>query len=438
MENLNKDRVPLTKHVVDEFFEHVFTGEVAGLSNAKGLSYTLIYNLVHGRIHSLSVADYRRIFGEDPPRKEIARVNGHYFRSMVKLWLFLNDDVTEKDIYREYYRGKRSLKKIDYRIFTGSTKTVEAGLEKMMEKKFLDQGLDREEIMGWNQDLNMRVPRERRPYKQVKPLLDYLKKTLKANPSHLLNQQVKRYEAGELKSISGEIYDTLSDLKERTEKAIAAGSGLEIERLREEVYGKREGYVRFSEVAEELDFLRRYGRMGAKRYLGRGIGPYKKGKLKRIDSRRAEKIVKDCEVFIRNRDSLILGTLPGRHLRQKIKSLTSVLKKSMFTRISSGDDLLSEEGILMPEYHTSFQYEEDGDGFVSIERATFLWDMSKRAFDLLMANHMDKFRKIATYRERWLIPLKYLRETADRRGFSIIREKYEWLVKNFHRSGFTG
>ena len=186
MENFNIDRVPLTKNVVNDFFANVFKGEVAGLSNTTGLSYTLIYNLVHGRIHSLSVADYKRIFGEDPPRHEFARVNGRHFRSMVRLWLFLNDDVTEKDIYAEYYNDKRSLKKIDYRIFSGTTKTVEVGLERMMEKKFQKQGLDHEEIVEWIQDLDRHPRKDRQPYKKAKPLLEYLEKNLHVNPSCLL------------------------------------------------------------------------------------------------------------------------------------------------------------------------------------------------------------------------------------------------------------
>ena len=47
--------------------DNIFPGKVSELATVKGLSYTLIYNLVHGRIHSLSKSDYRRIFGEEPP-----------------------------------------------------------------------------------------------------------------------------------------------------------------------------------------------------------------------------------------------------------------------------------------------------------------------------------------------------------------------------------
>lgn len=427
MEKLNTDRVHLTKNVMSHFLENIYTGEVSSLSDAMGLSYTLIYNLVHGRIHSLSVADYRRIFGEDPPRRLFARVDGRYFRAMVELWLFLHDEITEKDLYREYYKGKRSLKKIDYRIFSGSTKTVEAGLEKMMERKFLEQGLDREEIMEWIQDLNLSQERERVPYEQAKPGLDYLQKHLDASPSYLLNQHIKRYESGKLKSISRKRYDSLVELKERTAKAVAAGSRLEMERIREEVYGGREGYILFSEVEEEIDFLRKHARKGPKRYLNRSIGPYKRGKLKRIDARRAHKILEDCDMIIRD-NRLVLGDLPRRYQRQRTNLLLSVLKKSMFDRISDGRGDLSEEGVLMPGYRTSIQYKEAGNGFVPIDQAARLWGMSERAFDLLIARHINLLKKIAQYREGWLLPEQYLKETANRKGFSIIKEKYEWLA----------
>ena len=53
------------------------------MSKDRGLSYTLIYNLVRGRIRTLSARDYKIIFGEDPPLQEIERVDGEYFRKMV-------------------------------------------------------------------------------------------------------------------------------------------------------------------------------------------------------------------------------------------------------------------------------------------------------------------------------------------------------------------
>ena len=111
----------------------------------RGLSYTLVYNLAHGRIRTLSARDYKIIFGEDPPLQETERVDGEYFRGMVKLWLFLNNEVSEADLYREFYPHKK-FRRVDYRIFTGDVKTVSMGVDKIMEQKFFDHGFDRDDI----------------------------------------------------------------------------------------------------------------------------------------------------------------------------------------------------------------------------------------------------------------------------------------------------
>ena len=94
-------RIELTPNMIERFHEEIFEGDVSEFSAHRGLSYSLIYNLVHGRINSLSAADYRRIFGEDPPEQETQRVSGEAFRGMVRLWLFLNEHATKKDLYAE-------------------------------------------------------------------------------------------------------------------------------------------------------------------------------------------------------------------------------------------------------------------------------------------------------------------------------------------------
>src|SRR4030042_4737537 len=138
-----KSRVVLTKEMLDDFFSRVFKGNVPELSATKVLTYDLVYNLVHGRIRSLSVGDYRAIFGVDPPRHAQKRVNARYFRGMVRLWLFLNNKATEADLYREFNKG-REFKKIDYRVFAGDkVRTVEARLERWMEQLFLSRGVRR-------------------------------------------------------------------------------------------------------------------------------------------------------------------------------------------------------------------------------------------------------------------------------------------------------
>ena len=136
-------RIEITEDRLKVFFEDIFKGDsVSKFSHSKGLPYSLVYNVVHGRIGSLSARDYRIIFGQDPPQEDVTRVDGAYFRGMVRLWLFLHRDVTEADLYKEFYPEKGN-GKVDYRIFTGKTKTVDARLETLMEAKFRAQGLDR-------------------------------------------------------------------------------------------------------------------------------------------------------------------------------------------------------------------------------------------------------------------------------------------------------
>ena len=98
VETSHPQRITLTDGIRRNFFDKIFHGTVSELATVKGLSYNLVYNLVHGRIHSLSKSDYRRIFGDEPPYQVPKRVDGAFFRDMVRLWLFLNDDVTESDL----------------------------------------------------------------------------------------------------------------------------------------------------------------------------------------------------------------------------------------------------------------------------------------------------------------------------------------------------
>ncbi|MGE5840108.1 MAG: hypothetical protein ACM34H_09250, partial [Deltaproteobacteria bacterium] len=175
-------RVAITKDIRDRLFAGDLKGEVSEISAHTGLPYGLIYNLVRGRIHSLSVAEYRRIFGEDPPVQELKRVRSEYFRGMVRLWMFLNHGVTERDLYREFYHGRRSLKKADYRLFSGATKTVEGRLEKAMEKKFLSQGLDRPQILSWIRELDRESGKKRVPYEEARSALRFVQQTLGVHP----------------------------------------------------------------------------------------------------------------------------------------------------------------------------------------------------------------------------------------------------------------
>jgi hypothetical protein len=128
-------------------------------------------------------------------------VDGTYFRAMVALWIFLNNKTTKSDLYLEFY-GENDPKKIDYRIFNGRTRTVEFRLEQIMEKKFFDNGLDRETLKMWIQEYTQFQPENRISYDVIRPVLLFLKKALNVNPTLILNQWFDRYETGKLKSFT--------------------------------------------------------------------------------------------------------------------------------------------------------------------------------------------------------------------------------------------
>jgi hypothetical protein len=422
-------RVQLTKEIRDRLFAGELKGDVSEVSAYTGLPYGLIYNLVHGRIRSLSIAEYRRLFGEDPPSQEQKRVNGDYFRGMVKLWVFLNDGTTEKDLYREFYSGRRSGKKIDYRIFSGATKTVETRIEKAMEEKFLSQGLDRLQVMQWVQELDRGPAKERVPYEAAKPVLRYLQETLGTHPSRLLRRGQAPYEKGKLKTISKELYGDLLALRRKSEKTLASGSRRELETLKEEVYGKRKDLVLFSEVEEDLEFLQKRAGRGAKKYLARSAGKYRRSVLKRIALRRAEKIREDCDRAVNENQDAPLRSLPSRHFAEKMGELILFLRSLVVHRMIAEKSFSLERVVMDPAYHPYEEYESGGHGFVTLQEAAAFLGMKQKAFDLLVAAHRDVFMRIMRYEGKWLIPDLYLKELSETLDFALIRAKYESLAK---------
>jgi hypothetical protein len=427
-------RIELTGEILKHFFDEVFSGEVAEFSSYKGLPYGLIYNLVHGRIGSISAADYRRIFGEDPPQQEPKRVNGEYFRGMVRLWLFLNDDASEKALYREFYGGKRSVKKTDYRIFSGFTQTVERKLEQKMEQKLVDQGLSPEEIQSWIRELDRNREGERVPFETLKPLLERLEESLKVHPTRLLNRWVAAYERGELKTVGHKIYRRLLELDRKAQEAVRRPSGFGFEKLREEIYGRRQGFVLFYEIEEELEFLKAWGRKSPKKYLGRSAGKYRRGILKRVASRRENKIREDCEKLIREQPMIPLKALPKRYRKKEGERLILTLQAILLARMVSEDRISLEREVMKPVYHTKTEYESGGYGFVNVQEAARIAGMSEKAFGLLMAEHSDVFKRIGRYDGIWSIPDLYLAEISRTEAFSLIRRKYEWLARKETRS----
>ena len=56
-------RIELTQEMMERFLDDIYRGDVSGFSAHKGLPDHLIYNLVCGRIHSLSAVGYRIFTG---------------------------------------------------------------------------------------------------------------------------------------------------------------------------------------------------------------------------------------------------------------------------------------------------------------------------------------------------------------------------------------
>jgi hypothetical protein len=416
--------------ITEEMFKNVLDlveGNVSEFARKTGLPYLLIYNLIHGRIKSVSALNFRRVFGVDPPFQPSQKTDGKYFRGMVRLWLSLNDRVTEKDLYQEFFPKRRSCN-VDYRIFSGKTKSVDIRLEQSMEQKFLDQGLERAEINQWIEELDESHDPARVPYETLKPALEYLKNVFQISPTHLLNQSPCRYDAGELRMISREKYESVLEIKKRADKALHSGSRFEIEKLREEISGKRKGMTLFSEIEDELEFLCNCGGKGQKRYLGRSVSYYKKSKLKRIASWRAQKIRADCDELVGNKPDLPVLLLPKRQKKRAVSRLVSSLKSLMVSKIMEDESMVYEKIILTPSYGKMETYKY-GDYMNMDETPTFL-RMRRKAFDLMVATHSELFRTLAKYHGRWRLPGLFVKDLKEKEGFSIVKEKYEFMAKD--------
>jgi hypothetical protein len=425
----DQQKVKLNDQILNNLLKRVSIGRVSELSNDMGLPYGLVYNLVHGRIKSLSAENYKLIFGEEPPDQAIKRVDGEYFRGMVRLWLYLNDNVTEAELYREFHRDKK-IKKIDYRIFGGFTKTVDKKLEREMEQKIFAHGFNRAEIRTSIKELGSIGDEDRISYKEMKPILGYLEKNLRVNPTRILNQSSARYEGGELKTVSKKVFNYALKLKKRTENALNTGSKFEVEKIWEEISGKRKGFTLYSEIEEELDFLKYYGGISLKKYLRRSTSYYKESRLKRIASWRVQNIKDACTELINNKPELALASLPKSYARMRITKLLSVLKSHLFARLKRDEDGI-ERLILTSAYYSKKEYKKENCGFININKTAYFLGMNKIAFDLLVAANSDLFRKIMTYDKEWYFSYQYLKNLKKKEGFDLIKTKYEVLAKDY-------
>lgn len=186
-------------------------------------------------------------------------------------------------------------------------------------------------------------------------------------------------------------------------------------------------------MEEELEFLKNYGGKSIRQYLGRSISHYKKSQFKRISSWRAQKIKNACGELINNKPELALISLPKSHAKMRIKKLLSVLKSYLIASIIEDEDGI-ERLILTPAYYSTEGYETEKYGFTSMHKAAYFLEMSKIAFDLLVVAQRDMFRRIATYNKEWYLPYLYLKKLKEKKGFDLIKAKYEILAKNYKES----
>jgi hypothetical protein len=425
-------RIELTAEFQDRL--NAFKHKIPETARLSGLPYLLVYNVVHGRVRSLSAHDYRKLFREAPPLQQKPRkVDGTFFRQMVRLWSYLNDGATQAGLYRELF-DRRPTKRVDYRIFTGQVKTVSPRLESAMLEKFAQAGLDRPAVKRWIEAFESQEKPGRVDYQRIRPILLFLQTELNVNPSAILNQPVARYESGYLQSVSSHIYDRATALKAQVELAISSGRRYELDRLRDRVYRGRSNYTLYSKIEEELLFLMKYGGKSAKYYLGRGKKHYEQGKSKRIASWRAEKIIADSDALIWKMPDLPLAGLPRSQRGKWIGFLLASLTAGIAERLSTQEGLTLEKRILQPR-HEQAAYNKPKYGFTEFEMASRALGMKKKAFDLMVARNCEIFRDIGKYRKRWYLPNLYLTELYQREYFNLISIKYEMMAKQMKRSG---
>jgi hypothetical protein len=429
---IKPSRIILTDQVLRHLFEDIYKGSVVELQKRTQLPYRLIYNIVHKRIKSISAKEYRIIFGEFPPVQNLKKVDGTYFRKMVELWLFLNDKAVKSDLFRELFK-KKNAKRINYRIFSGKTHSVDVEIERRMEEKFFGYGLDRKTIKSWIEELGDFEQKERIPYGQIAPVLQFLEDMAQIHPSSVLNQYVKRYQSGRLKRVSNRVYDRAIFLKEKTEKSLLSSSKAAIEKVKEEVYGKKKGYTLYAEIEEEILFIQKHARISPKRYLGRSTTVYNRGGCKRIRTERALKIKADCGTFISQNPELKVGILPQYHQKKTINPLIILLKIRLADMLFQKEGVKFEKHILAPLYSKD-EYKKPTNGFTQFDLAPRTLGIKKNVFDLMVATNCEIFKMVGQYNSRWYLSDLYLKELSEKKYFDLITLKYELMAQKQHHS----
>jgi hypothetical protein len=423
-----KPRIVLTPRDLKKIYEINGTDSASALAKRTGLPYLLVYNIIHKRVLSVSDRHYRKLFHRKPPPQDPLKVDGALFRSMVELWLYLNDRSTRTDLYREFFGGHADVT-VDHRIFSGKINTVDMRLEHFMLRKFADQGVDARLLDQWLDEFDAISRGDWVPYARIHPVLVYLEEKLGLHPTSVLNQSVARYETGVLKRVSRSIADRAEALKRRTEKALQGDSAKGIDKIRESIIGGKPGYTLYSDIKEELLFLNRFACKSVKHYLGRGLWMYENGKAKRVADWRALRIFQDCADLIRQIPALVISSLPRSQQGVQMEKLIEVLVTRSARLLSDKDGIDFEKRILRPSLPNE-EYNDPHLGFTPFEMAPKGLGMKRKAFDLMVARHCDIFRTVGKFSKRWYLPERYLRELAGRKEFDLISAKYELLAKN--------
>jgi len=423
MTRRKKPRIPLTARDIKSLFNIHGTKSVSNLSKQTGLSYLQIYNLVQGRVFSVSDRHYRMLFRKPAPPQAALKIDGTFFRAMVDLWLYLNNGVTRTDLYREFFKDEPD-PRIDHRIFSGKIKTIDARLEHIMRQKFISAGLDDKLLRQWLEEYQAMAPADRVPYSRIRPLLQYLEDNLGIRPNSILKQSAVRYESGELQHVSRRIFEYTSALKEKAEKALDGDGRNNITKIRETLLGGRDGYTLYSDIKAELLFLRMFAGKSVKNYLGRGLWTYERGKAIRIASWRARKIMMDCEQFIRKSPNLPIANLPPKQRWQRVRQMITVLVARSTQLLSDSDGVDFEKRILNPSRRKTGP-NQPYRSYTSFDMAPRTLGMRRKAFDLMVANHCDIFRNVGKFKKRWYLPDDYLEELSRKHGFDLVLAKYE-------------
>jgi hypothetical protein len=427
-----KARIQLTIKDLELLCEHHGTESAAELAERTGLPYMLMYNLVHRRTSSVNNRQYEMLFGKPAPAQEPLKIDGTAFRAMAHLWLYLDQGITQAALYRELFNLKTG-EKSDPRIFSGKIGTIDARLEHAMREKFLKVGIDGPLLDQWLDEFEEISHEHMIPYVRIRPILKYLDDHLGIPPKRILNQSLSRYEKGELSRVSRRAFEMAKTLKRRAEIALQTDGEKSKEAIRESILGRKRGYTLFSDIEEELSFLREYTGKSSKRYLGRSLWTYRKGKAKRISNARARRILSDVDKVIQESPWIRLHALPTSRNRLLLARLMNVLSVRMSQLLTKEEGVRFEKKILNPSRARN-EYKKQDHGFTPLDMASGIVGMKRKAFDLMVSQNCEIFRTVLNYDRRWYLSDLYLREIKKKKEFKLISAKYERLAKGLRQS----